>query len=332
MRRGTERIVRGVVIVVILAALVWFARTVHWNEVWRVMRTTSLPLLIAAIAVNLASLVLKGVRWWIFLRPVGVDSLPLAIRASFTGAALNNILVANSGEAARVILVARTAKVPSERVLATLALERLFELIGYVLLLSFAVSFLPLPPELKKLRPVAIGSLVGVAVLLWYLVKHPGGPELQPEVGGGGWSQRLKRYGKGFLQTMATISTGKRFAASLVISVLVWALQVATYQLTARAAHFDISIVGTIAARLAVNIGFGARATPGNVGVFQMAYAVTAAAFGMDKDQATGVAFLIQIQQILPVTIIGLLASPGILTSWRGSDPASPPPAANSPP
>ena len=116
---------------------------------------------------------------------------------------------------------------------------------------------------------------------------------------------------------MTGISTAGRFAASLVLSVIVWILQVATYALTARAAHFDLSLVGTIAVILAVNLGFAVRATPGNVGVFQMMYAVTAAAFGLDKDQATGVAFLIQTQQILPVTILGLLAAPQMLFAKR---------------
>ena len=40
----------------------------------------------------------------------------------------------------------------------------------------------------------------------------------------------------------------------LAISVVVWILQVATYALTAKAAHFNLSIVGTIAAILAVDL------------------------------------------------------------------------------
>ena len=36
----------------------------------------------------------------------------------------------------------------------------------------------------------------------------------------------------------------------------------------------------------------------------------TAAAFGMDRDQAIAVAFLIQTQQILPITLIGVALAP----------------------
>jgi uncharacterized membrane protein YbhN (UPF0104 family) len=52
------------------------------------------------------------------------------------------------------------------------------------------------------------------------------------------------------------------------------------------------------------------RATPGNVGLFQAMYALIAAGFGMDKDQAIAVAFLIQTQQIIPVTLLGVALAP----------------------
>ena len=86
----------------------------------------------------------------------------MALKATFAGAGLNNILVANGGEAARVVFVARAAHVQSAKVLATLALERMFELIGYIVLLALSVSFLELPPSVERTRPVAWAALVGV--------------------------------------------------------------------------------------------------------------------------------------------------------------------------
>jgi uncharacterized membrane protein YbhN (UPF0104 family) len=106
------------------------------------------------------------------------------------------------------------------------------------------------------------------------------------------------------------VSSGPRFIAALALSVVAWGLQVATYQMTARAAHFPMTTVGTVAALLAVNLGFALRATPGNVGLFQAAYAATAVAFGLNENQAIAVAFLIQAQQILPVTLVGVGLAP----------------------
>jgi uncharacterized protein (TIRG00374 family) len=306
----------------ILVMLVLFARRVNWHDTWHTMQSASLPMLLGAALVNLASIVVKGIRWWVFLRPIGATSLPLALRATFAGAGLNNVLVANGGEAARVF-VARAAHVQSAKVLATLALERLFELVGYVILLSLAATFLQLPSSLERVKPFAIIVLIAMLALLVWLLRRPDVVETTVGPKPASWHGRVKEYGARVIRTISHVSSGPRFIAAVALSVAAWALQVATYQLTAQSAHLPMTLVATIAALLAVNLGFALRATPGNVGVFQAAYAATAVAFGVDRDQAIAVAFLIQAQQILPVTVLGVALAPEFIfkqTKRRASD------------
>jgi len=310
MKPGVSRALRLGLTGLILVMLVLFARKVNWHDTWNTMRSASRPVLLAAAAVNIASIVVKAIRWWVFLRPIGATSFPLALRATFAGAGLNNVLVANGGEAARVVFVARSAHIPSAKVLATLALERLFELVGYVVLLSLAATFLELPHSLERVKPFAIAALVAMTSLLVWLLRRPDVVETVAGPKPAHWHGRLKEYGARFVRTIAQVSSGPRFIAALLLSVAAWALQVATYQLTAQSAHLPMTTVATVAALLAVNLGFALRATPGNVGLFQAAYAATAVAFGMNDNQAIAVAFLIQAQQILPVTLIGVALAP----------------------
>ena len=310
MKKAASRIFRLVLSAVIIVALILFARKVNWATTWHSITEANLAILLLAAVVNLLSLAGKAVRWWIFLRPIGVPSLWLSMKATFAGAGLNNILVANGGEAARVVFVSRAAHVQSARVLATLALERMFELIGYIVLLALSVSFLELPPSLSRTRPIAWALLIGIVALMVFLVKRP---ELAESIAAPtvvGWRAKVAAYLKHLMHTIGGISTGPRFFWALALSVGIWALQVWTYALTARAADFNLSLVGTVSAILAVNLGFAVRATPGNVGVFQAMYAATAAGFGMDSDKAIAVAFLIQTQQIIPVTLIGVALAP----------------------
>src|SRR5450759_865716 len=122
---------RLLVTIAILVGLVLFARTVNWPATWAQIKQANAGMLRLASAVNLVCLVVKGVRWWVFLRPIGSPSLWLAVRATFAGAGLNNVLVANGGDAARVIFVSRATRIPSAKVLATLALERMFDPVSY---------------------------------------------------------------------------------------------------------------------------------------------------------------------------------------------------------
>src|SRR6476469_2155207 len=189
----------------ILVMLVLFARKVNWHATWEGIRSASRPLLIAAALVNIASIVVKAIRWWVFLRPIGAASFWLALKATFAGAGLNNILVANGGEAARVVFVARAAHVPSAKVLATLALERMFELIGYIVMLALAVSFLELPHMLARPRPVAWAALAGVIVLMIYLVRRPERAEVVAAETVVGWRAHVGAYLKRFAQTIGGI-------------------------------------------------------------------------------------------------------------------------------
>jgi glycosyltransferase 2 family protein len=328
-RRPGVRLLRLALTVAVIAMIALFARRIDWSVTWASIRAANVPLLLAATLVNLGSAATKGIRWWIFLRAAGAPSLGLALRATFAGLGLNNVLVANGGEAARVIFVARTAHLPSATVLATVALERLFELVGYVVLLALSAMLLELPPSLARTRPFALAALVGIAALLVYLVRRPAvTAEIAAELAEPpptGFFHRARHYGSRFLATLGSVSTGPRFAAALALSVLGWLLQVATYQLTAQAAHFPIPLVATVSAILAVNIGFALRATPGNVGLFQFMYAATAAAFGLDKERAVAVALLIQTQQILPITALGVALAPQFVfrrgERRRASDP-----------
>src|SRR5678816_3458478 len=168
MKKLATRAVRVALTIAILVGLVLFARRVNWTTTWHSITEANRTILVFAAIVNALSLAAKAIRWWIFLRPIGVPSFWLALKATFAGAGLNNMLVANGGEAARVVFVARAAHVQSAKVLATLALERMFELIGYIVMLALSVSFLELPPTLVRTRPVAWLALVGVVGLMVY--------------------------------------------------------------------------------------------------------------------------------------------------------------------
>jgi uncharacterized membrane protein YbhN (UPF0104 family) len=99
--------------------------------------------------------------------------------------------------------------------------------------------------------------------------------------------------------------------------VAAWALQVATYHLVALAAHLSLPFAGSVAAMLAVGISFLIRATPGNVGVFQVVYALTVRSFGIAEGPAVAVALLIQMLQVVPTVLVGTLVAPRLLGGGR---------------
>jgi uncharacterized protein (TIRG00374 family) len=299
-----------------LVAVVLYGRTIDWTAAWSAIRSASWPILLVATLVNFITLGAKAVTWWIFLRAVGVPSLSLAVKATVAGAGLNNILVANSGEAARVVFVTRASGAPSAAVLAALALERLFDLIGYIALMASAAYFLPMPHEVARWRFAAVGVLLGMIVLFGVLLRRSPGivaATVYPSTLVG----RVRTYLDKFMVSVRSILTLQRICLAMLLSLVNWAAQIATYHLVAVAAHFPISIVGSVTTLITANVGFVVRATPGNVGVFQVVYGVTAEALGLDKASAVAVALLLQFIQNLPVTLLAIAIAPDLLLHWR---------------
>jgi uncharacterized protein (TIRG00374 family) len=314
MNPGLKKGIRWALSAAILVFLILFARTINWHAAWNSMRHASLPLLAAAIGVNLLSVLLKGIRWWLFLRPIGITSLPLAIRATIAGAGLNNVLVANGGDAARVVFVSRLSGVPSSTVLASVALEKLFDPIGFVMLLVFGVLVFELPPQFEAWKlpaEITLGVIVLLLIFFVYATRNIK-PEHVPErrAKPRTWTGKFVAYFRSFSQTAGRLATGPRFLGAMVLSLLSWGCQLWCFDLAASAAHVPIPLAGSLACLLGINVGLIIRATPGNVGFFQFVYALMAEQFGVARNDAIAVSLLIQTLQILPLTLLGIALAP----------------------
>ena len=313
MNAKVGRSIRWLLTGIIVVFLIIFARTIDWAQAWSSIRHASLSLLLVAIAVNFLSIIIKGIRWWVFLRAAGSPSLWLSLRATIAGAGLNNVLVAYGGDAARVVFVARATGIPSSTILATLALERLFDPVGFVIMIVYAVVAYELPPSLEKWRIPAEIALAIIAILIgWFLVSarraKPADTARQGEASGV-WS-RFKSYLAGFAASTRELATPSRFLAALVLSLASWACQALTFKYAALAAHVPMSNAASVATLIAINLGLIIRATPGNVGFFQFVFALTAEPFGIARNDAIAVSLLIQTLQIIPVTLIGVALAP----------------------
>ncbi len=109
---------------------------------------------------------------------------------------------------------------------------------------------------------------------------------------------------------MRELATGARIVPMLLLTIVAWLGQLATFAYAASAVQMHLPIQGSLAGLLAVNVSLVVRATPGNVGFFQFAYALAVAPFGVVEANAVGVAVLIQALQIIPTTIIGVALAP----------------------
>ncbi|MFL5616304.1 MAG: lysylphosphatidylglycerol synthase transmembrane domain-containing protein [Gemmatimonadaceae bacterium] len=296
---------------VVVSALIGYGAVhVDWRSALHVLGRASFAYLAAAMLCNGASLVLRGIRWWIFLRAVDGGSLMLAIRGAVVGSGFNNLLVANGGEAARALFVSREGGASRTSVVATLALERLFDPICFLLLLVTATFTTPLPSPFMHARAVAISVLLFAAFGFLISRRAPTAEVVSATIGG--WRAHVR----GFRWRVAALATPPRVISALACSIGVWMFQLFEYAVVACAAGVQLPFGASVAAMVLINAGLVFRATPGGVGYFQLAYATAVSRFGIPTDVAVATALLIQIVEILPVTLAALAFT---ATRFRGA-------------
>lgn len=295
---------RSIALLASAVAIAIAARHVDWHAAIRVLGTASPSFVLAAVTVNGCSLVLRGGRWWIFLRAAGATSLGIAVRGAIVGAGFNNLLIANGGDAARAVLVSRESRVAATPVLATLALDRAFDPLCFVLLLFVATFTAPLPPAFRGAREIAAAAIlvavIGLAVLARGRTQEAGACSAR------GW----RRFVAAFACQLRWLASGRRFAAALACSIAIWFLQLLEYAAVARALGIDLPFAGSVAAMVLINAGLVVRSTPGGIGYFQLAYAIAVSPFGIPTETAVATSLLIQLVEIVPVTVAAVGLAP----------------------
>lgn len=287
----------------VLSVLAYAVRQIDWGVAMHAMRGASIGLLVLAVALNGASLTLRAIRWWVFLRAAGIGSLGLAMRGVIVACGVNNLLIANGGEAARVVLVSRATRASGAAVLATVALDRLFDPLCFGVLVLVGTLTVPLPASLSSIRFVGAAALVITLAALVMLLRMKG-PRLRV--------MPLHRWQSHLWILRAKIirlSTPGRFGGALLLSAGVWLLQIAEYAVVALALRTALPFAASVAAMIVINAGLVLRATPGGLGYFEFAYAIAVSHFGVSTAVAVAIAILIQMVEIIPVSVAALVTT-----------------------
>ncbi len=275
-----------------------------WKFPWTATRGALIhadPLLIlAALAVNLTSLVAKGWGWHLLLKPVARNRWASAQKANLIGATVNNISVSVAGEAARVHMIAQTDQVPLHAGIASVVWARTVEGIGLALFLLAAPGFLHLPPVLRDAQLIAAAGLALLLILL--RLKR-------------GW--RLPRWipsiARSALISLGEIGSPRRLGFPVLLAVYNWGVEWATFHLVLLATCGPVSPAASFLALVATNVGGALRLTPANVGIFQVSMVVGLLPFGVPTEDAMAAGLALQAIQVLPVLAVGLAVA-----GWSG--------------
>ena len=168
-----KRIVASAVVFLILAVLLYLQyrhwQSFDWGTFWAQTHRIKKVHVLHAIALIYIGYVMRAIRWKIFLRPVRPKATVMDMLSptliGFTGLAL----LGRAGEFIRPYLIARRTDLPFSSQLAAWAVERIFDVGAFTVLIVLAIflpSALPAIPHPEYYRRFQEGGFFLIAVVL----------------------------------------------------------------------------------------------------------------------------------------------------------------------
>ena len=302
-----------------VALLAYFLSRANLADVGARLAHVRLDYFVLSVVWSIATIPIRSWRWQFLLRPVGRVRFGDSFSATCIGFAASTVLPARAGEVIRPVVLSRRAGVPFSGALASVAFERLMDL---ATVLAFVVAFVVRSrtaaagadavkhPELIVRLAVISAALLAVfaAAGAAAVLRRAQTVALVERVSSrlpAAARTRIRAASASFLDGLSIVRDGRNFAASVALSIALWASVYFQIFLLFRAFHANLSFWAAVIVCLFTLVGM-LIPTPGAIGGFQAmcSYALTFF-YGTSIDTATAFALLYWAVAFIPVTVLG---------------------------
>ena len=301
-----------------MALMAWAMRGVEFDAFLEHVRTARLWPIIAAVAIATTLFPLRVFRWRLLLKYPDGSNLPwLTMWHSIAmGFMANNILPFRMGEVVRVVSVSRLGNVGLGASASSVAVERIFDGLALVLLLTVALFTSNIPEEvlsgavLPTQAATYIGAMFGVALVAGIMVvafPKPAERLIQLVVRSPKWSAKLVGILEDLRQGMEALRSPARILGVALWSVGLWLVNALSFYVAFLAFDIPVNFAGALLMQGVLAIGISVPSAPGYVGVFEFAIVlVLGRVYGVSEDLAAAYALTYHITTFIPITLLGL--------------------------
>ncbi len=283
----------------------------------RHVRTARLGALTGAVVLATVAFPLRLVRWRLLLRDEQGKAYPAgplwhAIAIGFTA---NNLLPLRAGELVRAYTAARLTSARFTTVISSIVVERIFDGLAVVALLTIALFSSELPADVKVggtsvahlARAAGVISLLALvaatAVVVAPLTAERVIRRILPR---GRFADKIIDLIEGFRQGLAVLRSPVRLAEVVVWSVALWLVNGLAFYVGFTAFSIPVSFGGALLLQGLLVLGISIPSTPGFFGPFEAVIVAVLALYGVPGSLAFSYALSYHITSFVPITMLGV--------------------------
>ncbi len=166
-----------------IVGLVYAFRQFNWTEFINLLQGVNYWYLLAAVALQLGTVWVRALRWKWLLAPIKNVSTKLLFDATMIGYFGNNVLPLRMGELLRAYVVSNNSSISTLKVIGTLIVDRILDLLAVVILAIFFLFFSELIVIPKWI--IAFSIILVLVVFMAVLIIGSKNPD---------WKSIKKRY------------------------------------------------------------------------------------------------------------------------------------------
>ena len=283
------------------ALLLWLAlRNADFDEVRSVLSEADAGLVVLAVAAMAAVYTGQAVRWRAIARTPEIPNSQFG-EMVVSGVAVNNVLPGRVGDLLRARWLQVDARIPAGRALATVFVDRAFDVLALV---TFLAISLPFVSSAEWLRRIAVGGLVLLVALGLVLVAARAYTRFRTRERRGHRSF-LRRIARDTLEGLADPIDRLRAVVLAGISLATWATWGLAAWFAAQSVGIELSPVEVIFITAVINLGVAIPSSPGFIGTYQWLGVSALSLFDVGTDEALAFAILMHAVWYVPTTLVG---------------------------
>lgn len=295
----------------------WALRDVSLTEVSAHITTAHAGALAAAVVIATITFPLRLIRWRLLLRDEQGAAYPAGPlwHAIALGFMANNLLPLRAGELIRSYTAARLAPARFTTVISSVAVERIFDGLTVVALLTLALFASDLPSstaiggtsvsQLARLAGIAgVVALFGaIAVVAAPLAAERLVRRMLPRAH---VADRIVDLIEGIRQGLAVLRSPARLAGVIFWSLVLWLVNALAFYVGFQAFDIPVSYAGALLLQGLLVLGISIPSTPGFFGPFEAVIVAVLALYGVPGSLAFSYAISFHLTSFVPITLLGL--------------------------
>lgn len=316
---GTMRHLRWFVGLAVSAAALYAAFVgVEWGPVRESLLDANYLPLAATIPLLITLFFIRAQRWRLLLQPESNVSLLSTFGALNVGYLASVILPLQLGELARAYVLGETQGIAKVRLLSTIAVERVLDVLVLLVLLGVLIPFVDLPDAALVTAILVFLLALGLALVILVTVVDRPRAEASIKRLGRLLPRSVRatglRWGSSLLDGTTALSHPRIFAKVLFWTLLSWFTSATVIYLIMQAFSLDVPVAAAPFVLVATTFGFFVPSSPAAIGVYDaISIRSLTTVFSVAQESATAYALVAHAIYVLPSAVLG-----GAYLAWQG--------------